>query len=347
MKTTNENLNFTNDVQEKEKSVQIAKNAKSAKNLEKKSLNDLIKNETKSAKQSYTIFRKYVADSLKDGNYNFNQVIEFLKTEKGKTYISELNKLNLSNTVQINQFNYNLFKNSSLFINYNDEFNFLQVCRITEKNCINNEGETDFLYNEMFEDVISEDVLLEKIHLPSYNVKVLDGFKFETNGIFKGYFVKPSTEKVNGIIQVKKDKDGNEIIFGVKMKYEQKPVLTILKEMHQEILAKKKLADVKRLELLKEKQDTEKAEAEKAKAEAKAETEKERKAKAELKAKIKAEAEAKAKAKAEAKSIIAEAVTLAEAELKAEAEAKAKAKAEARAKAEAEAKAIEKELIHG
>ena len=307
MKTKNE---FQKEVDPKVEQLNIAKSAKSAKHAEKKSLNDLIKNETKTAKQIYSTFRKFVADSLKDGNYNFNQVIEFLKTEKGNKYISDLNKLNLSNTVQINQFNYNLFKKSSLYIDYNGEFNFLQICRITEKNCINNDGETNFLYSEMFGDEISDNELLQKIHVPMYNDKVLNGFKFETNGIFKGYFVKPSTEKVNGIIQVKKDKDGKEIVFGVIMKYEQKPVLAILKEMHQEILAKKKIADVKRLELLKGKQDTEKAEAEKEKAEAKAEAEKEKKAKMDLKTLIKAEAEAKAKAKAEAEKAKAEAENL-------------------------------------
>ena len=295
---TNENVNFTNEVNEKEKSVQITKNAKNAKNLEKKSLNDLIKNETKTAKQVYSVFRKYVSDSLKDGNYNFNQVMDFLRTEKGKKYISELNQLNLANQVQINQFNYNLFKKSSLYIDYNGEFNFLQICRITEKNCIDNEGLTNFLYNEMFGDEITESELLEKIHLPSYNEKVLNGFKFETNGIFKGYFVRPSTEKVNGVIQVKKDKDGKEIIFGVKMKYEQKPVLTILKEMHSEILSKKKLADVKRLELLKEKHDAEKAEAEAEKAAKKAEAEKEKAVKKAEKEKAEAEKKQKKAEKA-------------------------------------------------
>ena len=298
MKTINENESFSTEIEEKAKSVEITKNAKSAKGLKKVTVNDLIKSETKTANESYSVFRKYVSETLKDGNYNFGQVLNFLATKEGKNYISDLNKLNFaSSAIQINQFNYNLFKSASLHLNYEGEFNFLQICRITEKNCINNDGETDFLYNEMFGEEITEEELIDKIHVPLYSKDILLNFKFEKNGIFAGYFVKPSFEKIDGVTKVKKDKDGKEIIFGIKMKYEQKPVLAILKEMHFELLAKKKIADITRI-------NSEKAEAEKAKAE---------KAEAEAKAKEKAKAEkekakeAKAKAEAEAKAIKAKA----------------------------------------
>ena len=315
MKTINQNENFSNEVNEKTNSVEITQSAKSAKGLKKVTLNDVIKTETKTANQSYSVFRKFVSDSIKDGNYNFNLVLDFLKTSQGKNYIADLNKLNFaSSAIQINQFNYNLFKNSSLHLNYENEFNFLQICRITEKNCINNDGETDFLYNEMFQDEITEDEIIEKIHVPLFSKDILLNFKFEKNGIFAGYFVKPSLEKVDGITKVKTDKDGKEIIFGIKMKYEQKNVLSILKEMHLELIAKKKIADVARINFAKEIKEKEKAEA---------------------KAKAEAEKEAKTKAEAEAKAIKA----------KAKAEAEAKAKAE-KAEAKAEAKKIEIELIN-
>ena len=111
---------------------------------------------------------------------------------------------------------------------------------------------------------------INSVSTPSlhFDKKKEQNFKFEKNGIFAGYFVKPSFEKVNGNLQVKKDKDGKEIILGIRMKYEQKAVLAILKEMHLELIAKKKKADAVRLEMLKEKQETEKAEAEAAEAEA-------------------------------------------------------------------------------
>ena len=235
-----------------------------------------------------------------------------------------------------------------MHINYEDEFNFLQICRITEKNCINNDGETDFLYAEMFSEEISETEMIEKIHIPLYNDKVLLNFKFEKNGIFAGYFVKPSfTKDENGNISIKKDKEGKEIILGIKMKYEQKNVLSILKEMHLELIAKKKIADVNRLNFAKEMKEKEKAEAK-----AKAEAEKEAKTKAEaeakaIKAKAKAEAEAKAKAeKAEAKKSLSLLTEKEKAEKKEKAINKRNEINTKKAEAEAEAKKIEIELIH-
>ena len=109
--------------------------------------------------------------------------------------------------------------------------------------------------------------------------------------------MKPSFEKVDGAIKVKKDKDGKEIIFGIKMKYEQKNVLSILKEMHLELIAKKKIADIARINLAKEKAEKEKAEKAAAAASAK---EKEKAEKAEKAKTEKAEKAAAAKEKAAA-----------------------------------------------
>ena len=298
MKTTNEN-NFSAEVSEKENSVQIAKNAKSAKNGKKESLSDLIKVENKSINSSFSTFRTFVSESIKSGDYNFKQVVEFLKTKQGTAYIKEINALNIaSSPVQINQFNYNLFKKSSLHINLPEStFSFLQICRITEKN-----KDQQFLSVDFFDatglEVESETDLINLIHVPTFNPSALLNFKFETKGIFSGYFCKPSLVKdEKGNISVKKDKEGIEIILGIKCKYEEKQVLPILKEMHLELIAKKKLADSARVNFAKEQKATEKAEAEAKKATEKAEKEK---AEAEAKA-IKEKATAQRKADADAK----------------------------------------------
>ena len=348
---TNEN-NFSTEVSEKENSVAIAKNAKSAKNGKKESLSDLIKVENKSINSSFSTFRTFVSDSIKSGDYNFKQVIEFLKSKQGTAYIKEINALNIaSSPVQINQFNYNLFKKSSLHIILSDNtFSFLQICRITEKNC-----DQQFLSLDFFDanglEVENETDLIDLIHVPAFNPNALLNFKFETKGIFSGYFCKPSLVKnEKGELVVKCDKDGKEIILGIKCKYEEKQVLPILKEMHLELIAKKKVADSARVNFVKEQKATEKADAEAKKATEKAEkAEAEAEAKA-IKAKAKAEAEAKAKAKAEkaeakkSLSLLAEKEKAVEKAEKAKAEKEAKEikeKATAQRKAEAEAKKAE------
>ena len=297
METTNSN--FNTEVSEKENSVAIAKNAKSAKNGKKNTLSDLIKTENKSINSSFSTFRTFVSDSIKSGDYNFKQVVEFLKTKQGTAYIKEINDLNIaSSPVQINQFNYNLFKQSSLHITLADNtFSFLQICRITEKNC-----DQQFLSLDFFEanglEVENETDLTDLIHVPTFNPNALLNFKFETKGIFSGYFCKPSLVKdEKGNISVKKDKEGIDIILGIKCKYEEKQVLPILKEMHLELIAKKKFADAERVNFAKEQKATEKAEAEAKKATEKAEKEK---AEAEAK-KIKEKATAQRKADADAK----------------------------------------------
>ena len=295
---TNEN-NFSTEVSEKENSVAIAKNAKSAKNGKKNTLSDLIKTENKSISTSFSTFRTFVSDSIKSGDYNFKQVIEFLKTKQGTAYIKEINALNIASTpVQINQFNYNLFKQSSLHITLPEStFSFLQVCRITEKN-----KDQQFLSVDFFDaiglEVENETDLIDLIHVPTFNPNVLLNFKFESKGIFSGYFCKPSLIKdENGNISVKKDKEGIEIILGIKCKYEEKQVLPILKEMHLELIAKKKIADIDRVNFAKVAKEKEKADAEAKKAIEKAEKEK---AEAEAKA-VKEKATAQRKAEAEAR----------------------------------------------
>ena len=304
MKTTNEN-NFSTEVSEKENSVTIAKNAKGAKNGKKESLSDLIKTENKSISTSFSAFRTFVSDSIKSGDYNFKQVVEFLKTKQGAAYIKEINALNIASApVQINQFNYNLFKKSSLHITLADNtFSFLQICRITEKNY-----EQQFLSLDFFDanglEVENETDLINLIHVPTFNPNALLNFKIENKGIFSGYFCKPSLIKdEKGNISVKKDKEGIDIILGVKCKYEEKQVLPILKEMHLELIAKKKVADIDRVNFAKAEKEKEKAEAEAKKAIEKAEkAEAEAEAEA-IKDKVTAQRKADAEAKkAEAKS---------------------------------------------
>ena len=295
---TNEN-NFSAEVTEKENSVAIVKSAKSAKTGKKESLSDLIKVENKSINSSFSTFRTFVSDSIKSGDYNFKQVVEFLKTKQGTAYIKEINALNIASTpVQINQFNFNLFKNSSLYINLDGKFHFLQICRITEKNYCNADGETDFLFLDSASGIETETDLIDLIHVPAFNPTALLNFKIADKGIFDGYFVKPSLVKnEKGELVVKCDKDGKEIILGIKCKGEQKDVLPILKEMHLELIAKKKIADAERVNFAKVAKEKEKAEAEAKKAIEKAE-----KAEAEAEAKaIKEKATAQRKADADAK----------------------------------------------
>ena len=200
---------------------------------------DVYKEQTKFIKSEFTELRDFIKSSLSDGNFNFNLVLSFLKSTKGKNYIDSINKneTDVKNKVQLNNFNYNSFKKSSFNVTLSDKFfSYVQIARITDKN------KTSFFCDKN-EVEICESLNIDKSLKFNFNIPIfeksnkIDNFNFAENGVFKGYFVRPFVK--NG--EVQKDKDGIEIIHGIKFMFEQKTALNIVSEMNRYILANREL----------------------------------------------------------------------------------------------------------